>query len=75
MKYCPECGKPLANETANFCDNCGAKLLADPTITVQPPEGSKAGSARSFAPQLSQKFAASFARGLPHSGQYFILSV
>jgi TM2 domain-containing membrane protein YozV len=26
MKYCPECGKPLANETANFCDNCGAKL-------------------------------------------------
>jgi TM2 domain-containing membrane protein YozV len=44
MKYCPECGKPLANEAANFCDNCGAKLLAAPTITVQPPEGSGAGS-------------------------------
>jgi len=39
MKYCPECGKPLANEAANFCDNCGAKLSASPTITVQPPEG------------------------------------
>ena len=37
MKYCPECGKPFANETANFCDNCGAKLTDSPTITVAPP--------------------------------------
>jgi ABC-type Na+ efflux pump, permease component len=44
MKYCPECGKPLANEAANFCDNCGAKISAAPTITAQPPEGSGAGS-------------------------------
>ena len=51
MKYCPECGKPLANEAANFCDNCGAKLLADPTITVQPPEGSRAGPGSSAAPE------------------------
>jgi len=36
MKYCPECGTPLANEAANFCDNCGAKLSAAPTITVAP---------------------------------------
>ena len=44
MKYCPECGKPLANEAANFCDNCGAKLSAAPTITVQPPEGAAGSS-------------------------------
>jgi TM2 domain-containing membrane protein YozV len=50
MKYCPECGKPLANEAANFCDNCGAKISAAPTITVQPPEGSGAG-ASSPAPE------------------------
>jgi hypothetical protein len=30
------------------------------------------GAAESIAPQLSQKFTASFARGLPHSGQYFM---
>jgi TM2 domain-containing membrane protein YozV len=44
MKYCPECGKPLANEAAKFCDNCGAKLSAAPTITVQPPKSGTAGS-------------------------------
>jgi len=49
MKYCPECGKPLANEAANFCDNCGAKLLAAPTITVKPPEAGAAGSHSSTA--------------------------
>jgi len=52
MKYCPECGKPLANEAANFCDNCGAKLAAAPTITVEPqpqPEAGAAGSASSGA--------------------------
>ena len=43
MRYCPECGKPLANESANFCDNCGAKLSAAPTITVQPPGPGAAG--------------------------------
>jgi len=37
MNYCPECGRPLANEAANFCDNCGAKLTPSPTITVTPP--------------------------------------
>jgi TM2 domain-containing membrane protein YozV len=50
MKYCPECGKPLANEAVNFCDNCGAILSAAPTITVQPPEG-PAGSSASAAPE------------------------
>ena len=50
MKYCPECGKPLSNEAANFCDNCGAKLAAAPTITVEPqpqPGAGAAGSASS----------------------------
>lgn len=51
MKYCPECGKPLANEAANFCDNCGAKLSAAPTITVQPPKSGAAGSSASAAPE------------------------
>ena len=36
MKFCPECGKPLANETANFCDNCGTKLAATATVASQP---------------------------------------
>lgn len=44
MKYCPECGRPLANESANFCDNCGAKLSAAPTITVRPPDAGTAGT-------------------------------
>ena len=33
MKYCPNCGKALANETSNFCDNCGAKIN-----NVNPPQ-------------------------------------
>ena len=47
MKYCPECGKPLANEAANFCDNCGAKLTISPTITVEPQPQPGAGTAGS----------------------------
>lgn len=48
MKYCPECGKPLFNEAANFCDNCGAKLNTTPTITVEPqPQAGAADSAGS----------------------------
>lgn len=53
MKYCPECGRPLANEAANFCDNCGAKLSAAPTITVRPPEGSAGSPASPAAPSFS----------------------
>ena len=49
MKYCPGCGKPLANESANFCDNCGAKLSAAPTITVRPPGDAGASSASPHA--------------------------
>ncbi|MFA5332320.1 MAG: hypothetical protein WC342_08075 [Methanoregula sp.] len=26
MKYCPQCGHALANETAKFCDECGANI-------------------------------------------------
>ncbi len=33
MKYCPECGKALASETSNFCDNCGTKFN-----NVNPPQ-------------------------------------
>ena len=33
MKYCPDCGKALASETSNFCDNCGAKFTG-----TSPPE-------------------------------------
>lgn len=47
MKYCPECGKPLSNEAANFCDNCGAKLAAAPTITVEPQPQAEAGASGS----------------------------
>ena len=56
MKYCPECGKPLANETANFCDNCGAKLAAAATITVepQPQPGAGAAGSASSAPAGSE---------------------
>ena len=36
MKFCPECGKPLANETASFCDNCGAKLTVTAAAAPQP---------------------------------------
>jgi len=50
MKYCPECGKPLANEAANFCDNCGAKLSAAPTITVEPQTQPGAADSSSSAP-------------------------
>ena len=44
MKYCPECGEPLANEAANFCDTCGAKLSDSPTLTVTPPQSKAEGS-------------------------------
>lgn len=44
MKYCPECGKPLANEAANFCDNCGAKFSDSPILTVTPPQSEAGGS-------------------------------
>lgn len=54
MKYCPECGKPLANEAANFCDNCGAKLAAAPTITVEPQPQPEAGAAGSEPVTLVQ---------------------
>ena len=36
MKYRPECGKSLADETASFCDNCGAKLAATAVAAPQP---------------------------------------
>jgi hypothetical protein len=26
VKFCPECGNPLASETSKFCDKCGAKF-------------------------------------------------
>ncbi|MGB9126859.1 zinc ribbon domain-containing protein [Methanoregula sp.] len=43
MKYCSECGKPLASETANFCENCGAKVNnttppPQPTVVIIPEE-------------------------------------
>ena len=26
-KFCPNCGNPVARETAAFCANCGFKLV------------------------------------------------
>ena len=43
MKYCPQCGKQL-DDSANFCDGCGARQPVDSKIEndyyVEPLEGS-----------------------------------
>lgn len=69
MKYCSECGKSLANEAANFCDNCGAKLMASPTITVAPPQ--PAASALPENEKKSTAIAAICSLVIPGLGQVY----
>lgn len=70
MKYCPECGKPLASETARFCENCGAKigdapLFDQPTVVITPEEKSSvlAAVCSLFVPGFGQVYDGKMARG------------
>jgi hypothetical protein len=33
VKFCPECGNPLASETSKFCDKCGANTVEGKKVT------------------------------------------
>lgn len=69
MKYCPECGKPLASENSNFCDDCGTKisnitLPPQPTIVMTPEEKSPSLAAVcSIIPGFGQVYDGKMARG------------
>ena len=70
MKYCPECGKSLASETARFCENCGAKLSnatpSDQPIVVITPEEKNpilAAVCSLFVPGFGQVYDGKMARG------------
>jgi len=69
MKYCPECGKPLAKETVNFCDNCGAKVSdiapsSEPKLVMIPKEKNPILAAVcSIIPGFGQVYDGKMARG------------
>ena len=48
MKYCPNCGKALTNQTSNFCDNCGTKIN-----NVIPPQ--QTGTAQPIAQPVAEE--------------------
>jgi len=71
MKYCPECGKPVARESSKFCDNCGASLYSPapgyPTALAAAPREEKspflASLFSSVIPGLGQVYNGMTARG------------
>ncbi|HXX55028.1 MAG TPA: zinc ribbon domain-containing protein [Methanoregula sp.] len=71
MKYCPECGKPVARESSKFCDNCGAPLYSPapgyPTTLAAAPREEKspflASLFSSVIPGLGQVYNGMTARG------------
>jgi hypothetical protein len=47
-KFCPKCGKPVADESAKFCSNCGLKL---PDSSVIENDQNRSGSIPAISPQ------------------------
>ena len=74
MKFCPECGSPVARETSKFCDTCGAPLGYTPaapfpgSIPRRPAHEEKsplvASLCSSFIPGLGQVYNGMIGRGI-----------
>jgi len=76
MKFCPECGTPIARENSRFCDHCGAPLVPTGSgsqipvpygYTARPREQKSAMIASlcsSFIPGLGQVYNGMTARGI-----------
>jgi len=65
MKFCPECGSPLARENSRFCDNCGAPLgPAGTGQSPQTPYGFTSRPAREEKSPLMASLCSSFIPGL-----------
>jgi len=73
MKYCPECGKPVARDSSKFCDNCGMPLGPSPAAFPGAVPLSRAHEEKSpflaslcssFIPGLGQVYNGMTARGV-----------
>ncbi len=68
MKYCPNCGKTLTNQTSNFCDNCGAKIN---TVNPSQQTGTAQPVAQPVAEEKNPVLAAVCSLFIPGLGQVY----
>jgi TM2 domain-containing membrane protein YozV len=38
VKFCPECGKSILNDSTKFCENCGTSLMVSDTLIKKSPQ-------------------------------------